>query len=259
MPPGGSRHRRVEGIDSLAQGTARRAQRREDAPMLFTVSTDIARPREAVFAMLRDLDQQPRIPLVPVLERTTPGPVDVGSRFHEVVRMTPLASAAVDSEITRLEPPRELDYRFQWRFLGTRITGWLKYHLVDLEPGRTRLTQEQVLEPHGALRLLAPWIHRSFARRLHERLVALKAAAEHRGSAAPQVVAGRFGTSCKATRSARSVRASLRPSELAEASRARPQRGRVSTNFAKAGSDLSRARPPSASIAARSPFTDLIT
>lgn len=144
--------------------------------MLFRVETDIAASPERVFEFLRDLDQQPRDPssVVPVLEKTSVGPCGVGSTFREEVRVLPRRTAEIRSEITRFDPPRCLDYRFTWRLGRARLDGALHYAISAGPAGGTHILQEQSLEPRGALRFLSPWIKRSFAARIRDRLDDIK-------------------------------------------------------------------------------------
>lgn len=144
--------------------------------MQFRVEADIERPPDAVFAFLRDIDQADRDPesVVPVLKKTSPGPYGVGSTFFEKVRILPHQYAEVRSEITRFDPPAELDYTFHWNFGPARMDGALHYHVESLGPGRTHLVQEQTLEPHGVVAILSPWIRRSFSKQLARRMAVLK-------------------------------------------------------------------------------------
>jgi hypothetical protein len=149
------------------------------SPLKFHVEAEIARAPAAVFGYLRDIDKKCRDPrsVVPVLEKVGTETTGVGSRFREIVRVLPFADAEVASEVTRFEPPRELDYQFSLRLLGLRLTGDLQYRL-EMRNGGTRLVQEQTLRPHGLLRLLKPIIRRQFGARIEERMGCMKAELE---------------------------------------------------------------------------------
>src|SRR5215212_6627293 len=58
--------------------------------------------------------QQPRRKgsVVPVYEKAIPGPVSVGTRFREVVRLLPFLKGEVISEVTGCDPPHRFDYSF---------------------------------------------------------------------------------------------------------------------------------------------------
>lgn len=135
--------------------------------MRFELALRIACPPEEVFAFLRDKDLYPQEPDSPVLalDKTTDGPVGVGTRYREVVRMLPCVRGEILSEITRYEPPRFLEERFE----GAGMRGYLAYEFVGQETG-TALIQRETLEPLGLLRLVAPLIRWMLARRLEERL-----------------------------------------------------------------------------------------
>ena len=147
--------------------------------MHFRVETEIAKSPQFVFELLRDIDQEVRDPrsVVPVLEKLTPGPCAVGSRYREVVRVLPFANAEIISEVDWLEPPRVLGYRFTWRLLGARMSGTLRYHFEG-SPAGTHLVQEQTLVPAGLLRAFSPVIRRMFGARLRRRILEVKRAAE---------------------------------------------------------------------------------
>lgn len=144
--------------------------------MQVRVVADIARPPEDVFAFFRDVDRLERSPgaRVPVLEKTTPGPIAVGSRFREVVRIFPRRFAQIDSEVIRFEPPRALDYTFDWTLGRARMDGALHYQFSPVPGGGTRVEQVQSLHPHGALRWATPLIRLSFAAALRWRLDAIR-------------------------------------------------------------------------------------
>ena len=74
--------------------------------MYFELSILIRRSPSDVFAFLRDKDQYPQEDDSPVLilEKTTVGPVGVGTRYREVVQMLPFVRGEILSGITRNEP-----------------------------------------------------------------------------------------------------------------------------------------------------------
>ena len=146
--------------------------------MRFSRSTWINCPPSTVFAFLRDKDthrQQPGSP-VQVLERVTPGPVQAGSRFVEVVRIMPFVTSRIESTVTRCDPPTRLEERF----VAPRMSGYLAYEF-QLEEGGTRLIQRETLEYRGLLSLFEPLIERMLIPRIVERLAAIKVWLESEG------------------------------------------------------------------------------
>lgn len=139
--------------------------------MEFEASVDIACSPDAAFAFLRDKHEVAQAPGSPVLviEKVTDGPVGVGSRFREVVRMLPGLRGEILSEVTRCDPCRRLEEDYS----GAGMRGHLAYELLQ-RPFGCRLVQHQTLEPLGALKLLSPMIERTFGRRLRDRLLAIK-------------------------------------------------------------------------------------
>ena len=143
--------------------------------MIFEMSVTIARPPAAVFDFLRDKHLHVQAPGSPVeaLEKASPGPVDAGTRFREVVRMLPGIRGEIRSIITRCEPCRALEEGFE----GAGMRGHLAYKFLA-EGGGTRLLQRQSLELAPWLRPLQPLVRRAFARRLRRRLDGIAAALE---------------------------------------------------------------------------------
>lgn len=139
--------------------------------MEFEACVDIACSSQAAFAFLRDkhdIVQAKRSPVL-AIEKATAGPVGVGSRFHEVVRLLPGVHGAIVSEVTCCEPCRRLEEDY----VGAGMRGHLAYELVQ-RPFGCRLLQRQTLEPQGPLKLLSPVIAPAFGRRLQDRLLAVK-------------------------------------------------------------------------------------
>lgn len=137
--------------------------------MYFELSVRIRRSPAEVFVFLRDKDLYPQEPGSPVLalDRTTEGPVGVGTGYREVVRMLPLVKGEILSVLTRYEPPRYL----QEDFRGAGMEGHLAYEFVAEDNGTaTLLIQREHLRPLGALRIVAPFIRLMLGPRLRRRL-----------------------------------------------------------------------------------------
>lgn len=143
--------------------------------MYFELSITINRPPPDVFAFLRDKDQYPQEEGSPVLalEKTTPGPVCVGTYYREVVQMLPFYRAEILSKITRFEPTEHLEEDFR----GAGMSGHLAYQFLPDKDG-TMLIQRETLQYLGLLRFCEPIIRVFLNRRLRERLVYIKAVLE---------------------------------------------------------------------------------
>jgi hypothetical protein len=104
--------------------------------MYFELSIHIERSPAEVFAFLRDKDRFPIEEDSPVLilEKITPGPTGVGTRYREVVQMLPFLRGEIRSVITRYDPDEYLEEDF-W---GSGMKGHLAYQFL-LEGGGTRL------------------------------------------------------------------------------------------------------------------------
>ncbi len=143
--------------------------------MYFDLSIVIRRLPSDVFAFLRDKDQFPRKESSPVLilEKITPEPTRVGTRYREVVQMLPFVRGEIFSEITRYEPGKYLEEDFE----GASMKGHLAYQLLPEADG-TRLVQRENVSVQGFLRPLEPIIKLALLRRLRNRLDGIKAVLE---------------------------------------------------------------------------------
>jgi hypothetical protein len=143
--------------------------------MDFELSVFIKRPPADVYVFLRDKDTYPQEENSPVvlLEKTTPGPVRVGTCYREVVQMLPFCRAEILSEITRLEPNKWLEEDFQ----GAGMHGHLSYQFLP-EEGGTRLVQRESLQCRGLLKLCRSAVRAALDGRLRERLDDIKAVLE---------------------------------------------------------------------------------
>lgn len=143
--------------------------------MDFELSVTIERPPSDVFAFLRDKDLYPQEPDSPVLalDKTTDGSPRPGTRYREVVQMLPLVRGEILSEITRYEPDRFLEEKFE----GAGMQGYLAYEFVPRSDG-TELIQRETLQPLGLLRLVGPLVRRMLSRQLRARLETIKVVLE---------------------------------------------------------------------------------
>jgi hypothetical protein len=146
--------------------------------MEFERSIYIQCAPEGVFAFLRDKDMYPQKEGSPVLvlEKTSEGPVGVGTHYREVVRMLPWVEDEITSVITRYEPP----YFLEEDFKGGAMHGHLAYEFQAQGEG-TLLIQRESIHYSGVLRLLEPLIGFFLLRKIEERLEAIKTIVEVNG------------------------------------------------------------------------------
>lgn len=139
--------------------------------MEFERQIHIHRSPERVFAFLRDkhLFVQHSDSPVLALEKMTPGPVAVGTRYFEVVQMFPRIKGTIWSEVIQFEPPRKLGERF-W---GSGMRGTLEYEFIPHDGG-TILIQRERLNLVGVLRLLEPVVERMLLPRIEQRLTGIR-------------------------------------------------------------------------------------
>ena len=118
--------------------------------MRFTNTITIHRPREVVFAYLADLENLPSWNYaIQETRKVTPGPVEVGSRYHQV-RTVP-ARREESLEVVELEPGRRLSVRGTLNTLPARLD-----YVLDAEGDATVLTNTVELSTSGPLSLVAP-------------------------------------------------------------------------------------------------------
>ena len=139
--------------------------------IVWSSSIDIHRPPEVVFELLaniQDVQQADDSPVL-ALDLITEGPPRLGSRYREVVQMTPFFKGEILSEITAFESPRFLE--MTWR--GTGMTGTDRYELAKNQDGTT-LSHTKCVSWPGVLRLLEPIMRIPLIPRLEQRLVDIK-------------------------------------------------------------------------------------
>jgi hypothetical protein len=139
--------------------------------IVWSSSIDIHRPPEVVFELLaniQDVHQADDSPVL-ALDLITAGPPRLGSRYREVVQMTPFFKGEIISEITAFEPPRVLE--LTWR--GAGMTGTDRYELATIQDGTT-LSHTKCVSWSGVLRLMEPIMRIPLIPRLEQRLVDIK-------------------------------------------------------------------------------------
>lgn len=139
--------------------------------MKFERSISINCEPEKVFIFLRDKDQFQQEPGSPVLllEKTTPGPVRIGTQYREVVQMFPLVKGEILSTIERYEPPVHLEESFR----GTGMDGNLAYEINLVEEG-THLIQRETIQFHGLFGLFSSLMGRMLLKAVEARLEGIK-------------------------------------------------------------------------------------
>ncbi|RAN76717.1 hypothetical protein B5P43_22120 [Bacillus sp. SRB_336] len=119
-------------------------------------------PLKKVFDFVADERNEPFYnPRMACVEKTTHGPVGVGSRFKAT--MSGGRHSTVLIEYTDFSPPHSLTSMS--RMPGMDIEGTLDFSADD---GLTRLSWTWLLQPHGSLRLMSPVI-RAVGRRQERR------------------------------------------------------------------------------------------
>jgi hypothetical protein len=107
--------------------------------------------------------------VVPAYDKVAAGPTGVGTRYREVVRLLPLVTGKILSEITRYEPGHCLGYRFS----GLGMNGDLVYDFKATGEG-TLVWQRQSLRPRGLLALFSAPIRAAFTKAAGRRLRGIK-------------------------------------------------------------------------------------
>jgi carbon monoxide dehydrogenase subunit G len=119
----------------------------------FEGTAEIDRPIADVFAFLAaGTNDRKFSPRVQRLEKTTDGPVGVGTVFVSTVKDAGLTTKR-EFRITELEEPTRIRWAEQSKNLVTAVEGG--YDLTDLGDGRTRLRVFNVLAGHGVGKLIA--------------------------------------------------------------------------------------------------------
>jgi carbon monoxide dehydrogenase subunit G len=119
----------------------------------FEGTTVIDRPIEEVFDFLADGTNDPKFsPRVQEIAKTTDGPAGVGTVYKSTVKDAGMTTKR-EFKLTEFTPPTRLRWAEQSKNLVTAAEGG--YDLATEGRG-TRLTIYNVLEGHGAGKLIAP-------------------------------------------------------------------------------------------------------
>ncbi|WP_329454719.1 SRPBCC family protein [Streptomyces sp. NBC_01497] len=119
----------------------------------FEATVDIDRPVEEVFAFLADGENDPKFsPRVVEMQRTTPGPTEVGTVYASTVKDAGMTTRRV-FRISEFDPPRRIRWTETSKNLVTAPEGG--YDLEAAADGTTHLRLHNSLEGHGVGKLLA--------------------------------------------------------------------------------------------------------
>jgi len=136
------------------------------------LAVTIRRPPAVVYAFFVDVqahvDEASRS-IVPELEKVTPGPTRVGTRWREVVRVAPGVRMTIWSEATEVEPDRRLIETFT----SAWMRGTLEYAITPTADG-CELRQRQAVMPRGPFRLLDRPLAGLFRARIAARLEGIR-------------------------------------------------------------------------------------
>lgn len=135
--------------------------------MDFDESVRIAAAPAEVWAVLADVQDWALGPGSPVkvMEKMPAGPTMAGTRWREVVRLAPLLSMTMWSEVTDVVPGHLLAMRF-W---GGQMQGTLTY-TVTARDGGTLLRQQETMHTVGWLRPFDGLVGQMLRPRLSSRL-----------------------------------------------------------------------------------------
>jgi len=115
-----------------------------------TGHTTIARPIEEVFDYVADARNEPNwLPGAERVEKTTPGPVGLGTTFEGVYAR----AGRVSLEIVEFDRPRRLTFRAR-----SRIVRFDDAVSLTEQDGGTHLNARMDAQPVGVMRLFAPLI-----------------------------------------------------------------------------------------------------
>jgi carbon monoxide dehydrogenase subunit G len=142
----------------------------------FEGTAEIDRPIADVFAFLAaGTNDQKFSPRVQRIEKTTDGPVGVGTVFASTVKDAGMTTTR-EFRITEYTEPTTIRWTEQSKNLVTAVAGG--YDLTDLGAGRTRLRVFNVLQGNGFGKLLAGFALKAAQKDAPAFAARIKAAAE---------------------------------------------------------------------------------
>lgn len=142
----------------------------------FETSVVIDRPIEEVFAFLADGENDPKFsPRVLEIVKTSEGPPGVGTVYASTVKDAGMKTKR-EFELTEFEQPTRIRWAEISKNLITAPEGG--YDLAPEGDGRTRLRVYNVLEGHGAGKLITPLALRAARKGADDFGTSIKAAVE---------------------------------------------------------------------------------
>lgn len=142
----------------------------------FETSVVIDRPIEEVFAFLADGENDPKFsPRVLEIVKTSEGPPGVGTVYASTVKDAGMKTQR-EFELTEFEQPTRIRWAEISKNLITAPEGG--YDLAPEGDGRTRLRVYNVLEGHGAGKLITPLALRAARKGADDFGTSIKAAVE---------------------------------------------------------------------------------
>jgi carbon monoxide dehydrogenase subunit G len=145
-------------------------------PHGFSATTTVNRPIEQVFAFLADGTNDKKFsPRVQEIEKTTDGPVGVGTIFKSTVKDAGMSSER-EFELTEFDQPRKIRWTERSKNAITVPTGG-----YDLEPageGATQVTIFNDFEGHGFGKVILPLAARAARKDADPFVGRIKAAVE---------------------------------------------------------------------------------
>lgn len=133
---------RAECLSRRRRGGPEPTDHSPETRLVFDLSVPVRRSAQDVYAMLADIQDLEPIPRAAGVKMTkTPvGPTDVGTRWHEQVRMAPGLWMRIESSVTAAEPPALLgmDFSSLW------FTGHLDYRIEPTSEGCVLRQQERL-------------------------------------------------------------------------------------------------------------------
>jgi hypothetical protein len=135
------------------------------------LSITIERSVDKVFGFLSDFENhhQESDSQVLLLEKLTPGPSRIGTRYREMVRMLPFITVEMITDVTQMKPNKSLE--FTWS--GGGMDGVLEYHFDPRDDWTIVEFKERVI-PKGIMKLVGPLIKASFHKTMVNRLDGIK-------------------------------------------------------------------------------------
>jgi carbon monoxide dehydrogenase subunit G len=135
----------------------------------FSGTTDVARSQSHVFAFVSNLENLPKIQSEVVKSTVLdPGPVQVGTRFEEIVKIGPRQVTA-RCVVVEYEPERRLAFRAESPALH-----YDAHILVEPAGSGCRVTLEGTVRLQGLWRLLQPLLAADVRKGVAHELAAIK-------------------------------------------------------------------------------------